>query len=208
MIVQTLELTAKSVLTWWSQRQLGDHRLQSHAGNVSQLLFVRHHVRTQRVHHRLHLRLLHLTHQRSQAENQTHPKNTLQKDTQTLLVIFILRVTRTQNMWRRIFLPCLRQQHTFCQKLIVCVGWSIFLGRNQCTVQLMKQEAVQRLNKTRTSSYLTFHTDDQMLRRKLDLSAEALSFNHQFSDRKSDETLTKSFLSPKSAASYNFLSVK
>lgn len=136
------------------------------------------------------------------------PKNILHKDTQTLLVIFILRVTRTQNMWRRIFLPCLRQQHTFCQKLIVCVGWSIFLGRNQCTVQLMKQEAVQRLNKTRTSSYLTFHTDDQMLRRKLDLSAEALSFNHQFSDRKSDVTLTKSLLSPKSAANNNFLSVK
>lgn len=73
----------------------------------------------------------------------------------------------------------------------------------------MKQrEAVQRLNKTRTSSYLTFHTDDQMLRRKLDLSAEALSFNHQFSDRKSDVTLTKSLLSPRSAANNNFLSVK
>lgn len=47
---------------WW---QFGDDGFQAHAGNVSQLLFIGHHVGTKRVHHRLHLTFLYLSHQRT-----------------------------------------------------------------------------------------------------------------------------------------------
>lgn len=50
--------------SWW---QLRNNSFEADAGDISQLLLVRQHVRTERIHDGLHLVLLHFANQRAQA---------------------------------------------------------------------------------------------------------------------------------------------
>ncbi len=127
-----------AVVTWWRQRQLSDHSLQSHAGNVSQRLLVWRHVRTQRVHHRLHLRLLHFTHQRGQAANQTHPQNHFLYQ---LMLVILSGDTEDQMLSRRVDLSVV----TFSFNNLFPPYSSVLSGCCTVTERLMLPESFERV---------------------------------------------------------------